>query len=170
MKEYIVYLLGIIALALFLTLLSVFLCSNIHAYEARLIRAIDGDTIEVLPIVEGLIVQKVIVRLYGIDCPEMNQPKGRVAKSFVYDMLRTRRFEVNKVRTGVYNRTIAKIVVMGSSLNKTLLRKGLAWHDKRYSMDPAYSDAQLRAKRRRVGLWADENPIPPWKWRWGKRR
>jgi endonuclease YncB( thermonuclease family) len=28
-----------------------------------------------------------------------------------------------------------------------------------------YEVAEINAKMRRTGLWADKNPVPPWEWR-----
>ena len=32
-----------------------------------------------------------------------------------------------------------------------------------------YSDAELEARRQKIGLWRDPNPIPPWDYRQAER-
>ena len=50
-------------------------------FSGRVVRVIDGDSIEVMR--EGTAEQ---VRLSGIDCPEMGQPFGKRAKQFTSGM------------------------------------------------------------------------------------
>ncbi len=50
-------------------------------------------------------------------------------------------------------------------VNLEMVRRGLAWHYKRYSTDPALADAEAAARARRAGLWADPAPVPPWSYR-----
>ncbi|HUP43084.1 MAG TPA: thermonuclease family protein, partial [Thermoanaerobaculia bacterium] len=54
----------------------------------------------------------------------------------------------------------------GKSLSRELLRCGLAWWNKKYEPD----DLDLRrledaARAAKLGLWSQENPIPPWEHR-----
>ncbi len=58
-------------------------------------------------------------------------------------------------------------------LNTLLLRKGLAWIDPKYEDDPIISEwtnLQKIARKKKIGLWNQENPIPPWQWRKMKKR
>ena len=45
--------------------------------------------------------------------------------------------------------------------NRSMLYAGLAWHYKRFDSSKAYSDAESDARRARLGLWRDPNPVPP---------
>ncbi|WP_317207943.1 thermonuclease family protein [Chryseobacterium taklimakanense] len=51
------------------------------------------------------------------------------------------------------------------NLNKELLRKGLAWHFKRYSRNSNYAQLEIDARKKKIGLWQDKNPVEPWNWR-----
>ena len=48
---------------------------------------------------------------------------------------------------------------------------GMAWHYKEYQHEQTtqdrlvYRDEEENAKARRVGLWKDAKPVPPWEWR-----
>ena len=51
----------------------------------------------------------------------------------------------------------------------------MAWHYKKYQGEQSpsdrmkYSDAELEARRHKIGLWHDPNPVPPWDYRWAER-
>jgi len=51
------------------------------------------------------------------------------------------------------------------------IKKGLAWHYKYYQMEQyeedrrLYSEAELEARKKQIGMWKDEEPMAPWKWR-----
>jgi endonuclease YncB( thermonuclease family) len=55
------------------------------------------------------------------------------------------------------------------------LTQGLAWHDEKYAgeQDPQqrgqYEFAEEEARARRVGLWRDTDPVPPWERRLERR-
>jgi endonuclease YncB( thermonuclease family) len=51
------------------------------------------------------------------------------------------------------------------------IRLGMAWHYKEYQHEQAtqerlvYRDEEESARARRVGLWKDAKPVPPWEFR-----
>lgn len=94
----------------------------------------DGDTIRVSihawPAVAG---ERVPVRLYGIDTPEMNDKRPRVyklarsAKQFSVTQLRgAKRIELRQIRRDKYFRLLAEVWVDGRNLSELLLKAGLA--------------------------------------------
>ena len=52
---------------------------------------------------------------------------------------------------------------------------GLAWWYRKYANEQspqdrgAYEFSEQEAKAKRVGLWRDDEPVPPWKWRKAQR-
>jgi len=81
-----------------------------------------------------------------------------------------------------YGRTIGRVWVAPDSCRaakcpKTLdvsraqLTQGLAWHYKKYENEQPpeeraqYAFAEEGARAKRVGLWRDAEPEPPWDWR-----
>ena len=60
-------------------------------------------------------------------------------------------------------------------MNLEQVEAGLAWHYKYYQREQSpsdrvkYSDAEREARRLRVGLWQDPNPVPPWDYRQADR-
>jgi micrococcal nuclease len=111
------------------------------------------------------------IRLYGIDAPEYNQPWGQAAKRRTM-RLKGKRVKVHAIDFDRHKRMIAKITTPdGEDLGLELIRAGLAWWYKRYSPnETAYKNAQRQARHAKRGLWAEPNPIPPWKWRRGKAK
>ena len=126
-------------------------------YDAKVVGVVDGDTIDVLA---GR--TQIKVRIEGIDCPELGQPYGRVARSFASDRVFGRRVEVLPKKTDQYGRLVARIHVGGEDVGLALLKAGLAWHYTAYSQDPEYASAERAARAARRGLWADTDPVPPW--------
>jgi len=66
-----------------------------------------------------------------------------------------------------YGRYIAQVHYGRKDLGKELLRNGMAWHYVRYSSDKNLQQLEDRARAAKVGLWVDENAVPPWEWRKG---
>ena len=128
-----------------------------------LTRVIDGDSYEVR------VGREVIkVRLYGIDAPESDQPFGREATEFVMQFLHSPVLLEDKGKDR-YQRTLAELYIDGRRLSLTLVSQGLAHHFVKYSDDITLAKAEAQARKKRVGLWTQSNPIPPWDWRKGNR-
>jgi len=137
-----------------------FVLSNAYAWSGKCVAVTDGDTIKVMHNGKA---EK--IRLYGIDCPEKNQPFGKKAKWFASDLVFKRLVEVKALNKDHYGRTIAWVYVGGTRLNEELLKAGLAWHYKRYSKEKNLSLLEERARVMKIGLWSDPHSIPPWEWR-----
>jgi micrococcal nuclease len=130
-------------------------------FEGKVVAVLDGDTIDVL--YEGRAVR---VRLAEIDCPEKKQAFGRKAKQRTAELASGRSVRVEVRTVDLYGRAVAKVVLPdGSSLNEALLRDGFAWWYKRYSKDERLGALEQEARDAKRGLWADDNPVPPWKFR-----
>lgn len=131
---------------------------------AKVIAVIDGDTIDIL--YDG---KPVRIRLAHIDCPEIRkgQPFNKAAKQLASALCFGQ--EVRVLNQGEYDRWGRLVAVIinnkDQNVNKEMLRAGLAWHYKKYSADTAYASLEIKARQNRVGLWADEKPVPPWEWR-----
>lgn len=144
-------------------------------WEARVVSVADGDTITVEPIEGG---DRVKIRLWGIDCPETNQPYGQVAKGFVNDKLLFKQVRVESKGTDRYKRTVAIVTYPEGeglwTIQETLLRNGLAWLWPRYCKDAKpcnkWAGLQKASREKHLGLWEEDSPIPPWEWRRQKKR
>ena len=64
------------------------------------------------------------------------------------------------------DRIVADVVLAdGTSLNRDLVKEGLAWWFFRYSNDATLKTLEMEAREGKRGLWADPIPIPPWVFR-----
>ena len=146
----------------FLIIFLLFLFPSLaFSLEGEVIEVFDGDTILVLS--EG---EEVKVRLYCIDAPELLQPYGRTAKDFLSRLLLGKNVKVKERGTDQYGRVLGEVFLNGGiSVNEELVKSGMAWVYKKYCKIPSYFALEKTARENRVGLWEDENPIPPWEYR-----
>lgn len=110
------------------------------------------------------------ILLGGIDCPEIGQDFGTKAKQFTSVLVFGKDVEVKEYYPDRYGRMVARILVGGQDMSLELVRVGLAWHFKRYLSDPVLAEAEVEARKAKVGLWSMPSPVPPWEWRRGRRR
>lgn len=150
-------------------------------FTGKVVGVADGDTITVLRDNE-----QVKIRLAGIDAPEKAQAFGNVAKQRMSDMVFGKEVRIDDRKKDKYGRTIGRVWVapaecQASDCPKTLdagmalLTMGLAWHYKKYEKEQPeeergqYSFAEVEARGKKVGLWSDAEPVPPWEWRHSKK-
>jgi len=136
----------------------------------RVVWVYDGDTVDVLT--PSLDVVR--VRLYGVDCPESEQPHGLMATLFVVWHTFLRHVEVRVMDRDRYGRTVGWLGVpsKGKNLNSMLVEEGQAWVYEQYCKTrecTALRLAEKQARQQRLGLWLDPDPTPPWEWRKQKR-
>lgn len=132
-------------------------------FTAKVVRIMDGDTMEVL-----YKNRPTKIRLAHIDCPENkgSQPFGKNAKKALSDLCFGQNVTVNVEKLDRYGRLIAIVVNSKNQIiNQEMVRQGLAWHFKKYSHDLVYAELEFDARKNKIGLWQDSNPIPPWEWR-----
>ena len=137
-----------------------------YAGEYLVVAVSDGDTITVEPLQGG---DRAKVRLHGIDAPELRQPYGQAAKIFVINTVLYKEVDIRPTPQGTdrYGRIVAIVDVPNYGiLQELLLEAGLAWVYPAYCKDCSSWEAmQAEARRLRKGLWTDESPVEPWKWR-----
>jgi len=136
-------------------------------FVAKVIRILDGDTMEIL--YQNTPVK---VRLAHIDCPEKrgSQPFGNNAKKALSDLCFGQNVTVYGEKYDRNKRLIAVVVnTKKQVINQEMIKQGMAWHFKRYSKDETYANLELTARKNKVGLWQDKNPIAPWEWRKPKK-
>ena len=134
--------------------------------SGRVVRVADGDTISLLD--EHNTQYK--VRLYGIDTPEQDQPHGRTAKSALAELVDERQVGLVVVETDEYGRKVATLYREDTNINLVMVSEGHAWWYRYYAPhEHALARAERQARERRLGLWAQPEPVPPWDWRRGRR-
>ncbi|WP_298829417.1 thermonuclease family protein [uncultured Piscinibacter sp.] len=139
--------------------------------EGRVVAIQDGDTLTVL---DSSKTQR-RVRLAGIDAPEKGQPWGNHSKEGLSSLAYGKQVEVQWHKRDRYGRMVGKVLVEGCDVNLAQVSSGLAWHYAEYAREQSpddrqrYAAAQETARQRRLGLWADREPIPPWDFRRARR-
>src|SRR5439155_2794891 len=135
---------------------------TMSAFQGKVVGVADGDTITVLR--DDKITFR--IRLLGIDAPEKGQPFGTRAKEYASELVFGKIVTVEPTDKDQYGRVVADVILPdGRSLNREMVRAGLAWWYRRYSNDPELAGLEAEARAARRGLWADPHPVPPWEWR-----
>jgi endonuclease YncB( thermonuclease family) len=123
----------------------------------------DGDTLTVLN--ENN--RQVKIRLAEIDAPESKQAFGQKSKQSLSDLCFKKPVIVDDHGTDRYKRTLGRIKCDGVDANAEQVKRGMAWAYKQYLTDQSIAALEETARSGRTGLWADENPTPPWEFRHG---
>jgi len=136
-------------------------------FPAVVLKVLDGDSL----IVRAGNYQDIEVRLYGVDCPEGNQPGGVEAAAFLRSF-QGRQVTIREMDTDSYGRMVALVSFGGRSVNLDLATLGHAWYYAHYCRSEPVCDqiraAEAEARAAGRGLWAGRNPVAPWEWRRGK--
>lgn len=125
----------------------------------------DGDTIKVLQDNK-----QYKIRLNGIDAPEMSQAYGKKSKEYLASLVFGKKVEVIVRDTDRYGRYVGDVLIAGKSANAELVAAGFAWRYTAYSKDENLAALENAARAKRLGLWADASPVPPWEFRHKKRK
>jgi len=154
-----------------LTLFFLSTCSPITGqklnYEVKVIKIVDGDTFH------GLTIDKkdIKFRIYGIDAPERKQAFANKSKQYLSDLIfgQIVVIKIQKKSDG-YGRPIVWVYTPdGKDVSAEMLKAGMAWHFKKYDSTLDYAQYEAIARKARIGLWADNNPIAPWDYRRKKK-
>lgn len=146
--------------------------SHADTLTGRVVGIADGDTLTLLDATNT----QHKIRLAGIDSPEKGQAFGQACKQSLSDLAYNRIVAVETSKLDRYGRMIGKVLVNGQDVNLEQVRRGCGWHYKKYqneqSLDDrlSYNAAEESARAGKVGLWADNEPVPPWEWRKARRK
>ena len=149
-------------LVLVLLLLPSIVCSE--TINGKVIKVADGDTITILT--PGN--EQIKIRLSAVDTPESSQAFGKRAKQFTSRMVYKKNVQVEKETVDRYGRTVGFVYIDGANLNEEIIRNGHGWVYRKYCTADYCNDwlkQEEKARNAQIGLWADQNPQPPWEWR-----
>lgn len=157
-----------IFILLFILFFFFVLPSVIHAWTGTTESVVDGDTLVARNTGQD---SNIKIRLYGIDTPESNQDFGSKAKDFVANELKdNQEIEVIPIDKDKYGRVVA-LVLYGEKdkcLNEELITNGYAWVYDYFCKEQfceSWKATESKAQENEIGLWSQEDPVPPWKWR-----
>ena len=135
--------------------------------SGKVIKIVDGDTYDIL--LKNNIPKR--IRMEGIDAPERGMPFYKVAKDYLGDLCFGEIVQIKQTSTDRYGRTIAKTYLAnGNEVGLLMVNAGVAWHYKKYSTDAELANAEIKARKKRIGLWVDKAPVAPWEWRKSKKQ
>lgn len=134
---------------------------NQKSIEGKVVGISDGDTFSIV-FDNGF---KIKVRLNGIDCPERKQPFSKRAKTALSDMIFEKIVKVDYEKKDRYGRVLGWVYVEDLDVNAEMIKRGMAWHFKKYSSDKKLAEYENIARKNKIGLWVDANPIAPWDYR-----
>jgi len=130
----------------------------------------DGDTVTVFT-PEGT---KLRVRLFGIDAPEVphgrepGQPFGEQAQQALERKLLGKLVTLEVVDVDRHRRIVGILRSGPQNINRQMVQEGWAWAYRQYLKGPHASEfisTENEARFRRLGLWEQHNPQPPWEFR-----
>lgn len=114
----------------------------------RIIRVIDGDTLEV-----AASCRRFTVRLMGIDAPEVGTAAGKCSRDWARLHLSDQSIKWRPVGIGVYGRFLGEVYLQdGTFINADLVRQGHARADTRFPYQGLDRLLQLEQEARSAGL------------------
>ena len=140
---------------------------NAKTIEGLVVGVADGDTITLLDQQKNTYK----IRLQGIDAPEKKQAFGEKSKQSLHDLVHGKQVRIEYDKEDKYGRIVGKITLDDLDICLQQLVLGMAWHYKKYQNEQSVpdrvvcNDAELKSKSLKLGLWADETPMPPWEFR-----
>lgn len=112
------------------------------------------------------------VSLRGVDTPEPGQPYFRKSVKAFRSMVARKNIRIHVVDRDEFMVELADAFVAienaaedQGDLNVALelIRNGFGWYDgTEFEGWEGYRDAERTARKNRFGLWAQDNPVPPW--------
>ena len=141
----------------------------------RLVRAADGDSFELKDDNN----RTLKVRLYGVDAPEGNQCFGRESREHLLSLMKRTPVRMKTMYKDRYKRTVAIVYLSNGkgfderSVNQQQVQSGMAWVYDSFCKEDVCGTWKIEealAKKQKLGLWKDEKPMPPWKWRQAHKR
>ena len=135
--------------------------------QGKVVGVADGDSLTVLD--NNKTQHK--IRLQVIDAPEKAQAFGQKSKQSLHQLVHNKQVTVEFQKKDKYGRTVGKVLINGNDICLEQIKLGMAWHYTQYATEQpkedriAYQQAELAARGQALGIWKDQNAIPPWEFR-----
>ena len=131
----------------------------------KITKIIDGDTLDFLTEKNN----QIKVRLIEIDAPEIDQKFGSESKNNLVELCEGKEGYIEKTGEDYFGRTLARVFCGEKNANIHQLITGMAWVFDEYNKSMENYQYQFKAKKKGLGLWAEEFPLAPWDFRKGKK-
>ncbi len=146
-----------------------------NSLTGKVVKITDGDTLYAL----DANYKEHKIRLAGIDAPERKQAYGLASRKYLASIVAGKQVTVEYEKRDRYGRIVGKVLLVvvfhtsGDEIDVCLeqVKAGFAWHYKKYQHEQSLEDqrlyavAEANAREGRLGLWRENNPNPPWKFR-----
>ena len=141
-----------------------------NVFETEIMDVVDGDTIAIANSQN----QRLLIRLLGIDAPELDQAFGAEARKNLADKISGKKVRILFEPHGLPDeegRIVAKIFMDDRDICAEQVREGFAWyfdkHKERLGIleVDTFKELQLNAKKGKLQLWQDKAAQAPWKFR-----
>jgi endonuclease YncB( thermonuclease family) len=144
-------------------------CAHAAALNTKgtVISISDGDTFDAR-ISSGRVIR---VRFGGIDTPEHGQTHGWRSRQALRELIRGKTVALNCYKQDPRGRQVCRVFVAGKDVGLNMVQQGAAWHFKAFAKEQtpqereAYAAAEHAAHTAKRGIWAYQNPMPPWECR-----
>ncbi len=140
---------------------------GLDTLTGKVVKITDGDTLYVI----DANYKEHKIRLSGIDAPERKQAYGLASRKHLAFLVAGKQVTVEYQKRDRYGRIVGKVLLDGIDVCLEQVKAGFAWHYKKYQHEQSpedqrlYADAEIRARNERLGLWRENNPMPPWEHR-----
>ena len=133
--------------------------------EGRVRRIWGGDNFE---FGEALELHYILIR--GVDSPKPGQKYYKESRDFFTKSVRGQTTRIEIVARDELMREFADVYVLPKKegdvkkdMGLELIKSGLGWYDgMKFDNAEAYRLAEAEAREKKIGLWVEDNPIPPW--------
>jgi endonuclease YncB( thermonuclease family) len=146
------------------TLLSA--AADADTLTGRVVDIADGDSLTLLA---GS--QQYKIRIAAIDAPERYQAWGDRSKLNLSSLALDRAAVASCSSVDRWGYRACKLTVNNIDIGLQQIKLGMAWWYRKDANGQSaedqsdYGNAELMAKLKRLGLWRDTNPVPPWSFR-----
>jgi micrococcal nuclease len=108
--------------------------------------------------------------LAQVGAPARGQNYSKEARSALKEMVYGQKIKVVVDREDRLGRLIAQVNVGATNVNTEMVKKGWAWVYRKFTEDPKMIAQEETARKSKIGLWQDENPVAPWEYRSEQRK
>ena len=150
--------------------------SAVEVTSGTVTEIIDGDTFKYCPTKDEPCSEEewVEVDLWGVDAPELTPEEqffSKKASQYLLDELLKETVVLEQMNTDDAGRPMVKVLIVNhpnSNFNIHLLMEGYGWSTVNDDDDVAdvvsYREAEKFARKRKLGLWRELEPVAPWVW------
>lgn len=130
------------------------------AYAHKVIGIADGAGLTLL--VDD---QPLKLRLANIDAPDKAQPFGEQSRQSLSSLCLGKDASYKEQDVDRYGRIMAVVMCDSVEANRTQVVRGMAWVYPKINKDLTLPGLEAMARKSRIGLWVDAEPVSPWEFR-----